>query len=98
MFEQSRSEAGIRKRYDTPILRTLRLDQAALFLVGYAYEGHRGAIEMIGCVVSIAEQWRRFEKRMSPEGLIEGESGVMRVGGSVGFAERSRFSFSSVCL
>jgi hypothetical protein len=47
MLAQSTPEAGIRKRYDTPILRTLRLDQAALFLVGYAYAGHRGATEMM---------------------------------------------------
>jgi hypothetical protein len=47
MLAQSASEAGIRKPYETPILRTLRFEQAALFLVGYAYEGHRGAIEVM---------------------------------------------------
>jgi hypothetical protein len=47
MLAQSTSEAVIRKRYDRPILRTLRSDQAALFLDGYAYAGHRGAVEMM---------------------------------------------------
>ena len=37
------SETGKRKRYAAPILRTLRSEQAALFLVGYAYVGHQGA-------------------------------------------------------
>jgi hypothetical protein len=47
MLAHPTSEAGIPKCYETPILRTLRFEQAALFLVGYAYEGHRGAFEMM---------------------------------------------------
>jgi len=37
--------SGIDKRkcYVPPVLRTLRSEQAALFLVGYAYVGHQGA-------------------------------------------------------
>jgi hypothetical protein len=37
------SEIGKRKCYAPPLLRTLRSEQAALFLVGYAYVGHQGA-------------------------------------------------------
>lgn len=38
---------GSRKSYDPPILRTLRSEQATLFLVGHAYEGDQAAKEIL---------------------------------------------------
>jgi hypothetical protein len=72
MLAQSASEAGIRKRYDRPTLRTLRADQAALFLVGYAYVGHRAAIEMMEMLFPLPCRVGD-PKNGRPEELIERE-------------------------
>jgi hypothetical protein len=47
MLAHSGGNAGNRKQYDQPVLRKLRLEQAALFLVGHAYVGHHGASEIL---------------------------------------------------
>lgn len=83
---QSPHERGNRKRYDQPVLRKLRSEQAKLFLVGYAYIGHHGAKEILEVLfpvpspTSVVEQ--RDPRRMGKEelgGLSEYEEAVERV-------------------
>jgi hypothetical protein len=47
MLAHSGDNAGNRKQYDLPVLRKLRLEEATLLLVGYAYVGHHGANEIL---------------------------------------------------
>jgi len=40
-------DLAVRKSYERPMLRSLTSNQAALFLVGYAHIGDRGAKELL---------------------------------------------------
>ncbi len=61
---QSALEGGNRNRYDHPVLRKLRREEATLFLVGHAYIGHQGAREILELLFPVP----RSTASVAPEG------------------------------